>query len=165
MEEDVIFYENQKFRQWWLWCGFLFFFIIQIYGLIQQIIFDKPFGNNPASNTTFVIIIIVYIGFIFFFYTINFSTKILKDKEDIFIRYFPLQISYHKIHIKDIKKSYVRTYNPIIDYGGWGIRYGLRSSGLCYNVSGNKGLQLELKNGKLILLGSQKPDELKNILD
>ncbi len=54
-------------------------------------------------------------------------------------------------------------YRPILEYGGWGIRYGLR--GRAYNVSGNRGLRVELTNGKHILFGSAKPEELKLALD
>jgi len=57
----------------------------------------------------------------------------------------------------------VLTYSPISDYGGWGIRYG--SIGKAYNVSGNRGVQLELLNGERILIGSQKPEELAAAID
>ena len=36
--------------------------------------------------------------------------------------------------------------------------------GKAYNVSGNRGLQLELSSGKKILIGSQRADELARIL-
>ena len=44
------------------------------------------------------------------------------------------------------------------DYGGWGIRRGRR--GWAYNVSGNRGVLLQLENEKTLLIGSQRPDEL-----
>ncbi|NVL91956.1 MAG: hypothetical protein HWN71_02845 [Desulfobacterales bacterium] len=50
------------------------------------------------------------------------------------------------------------TYNPLKDYGGWGIRYG--RGGRAYNVSGNRGVYLELSNGKSLLIGSLQPEEL-----
>ncbi len=43
-----------------------------------------------------------------------------------------------------------------------GIRYGPK--GTAYNVSGKIGLQLELKNGKKILIGTRKPEEIENLL-
>jgi hypothetical protein len=61
-----------------------------------------------------------------------------------------------------IEKYEVITYDPILDYGGWGIKY--NRHGKAYNVSGNKGLQLYLKNGKRILIGTQKESELTNFL-
>ena len=52
-----------------------------------------------------------------------------------------------------------RTYRPILEYGGWGIRYTM-GRGWAYNVSGNQGVQLELASGKRILIGSQRAEEL-----
>jgi hypothetical protein len=53
-----------------------------------------------------------------------------------------------------------RTYRPILEYGGWGIRYSPFGKGWAYNISGNQGVQLELMNGKRILIGSQRAEEL-----
>jgi len=51
-----------------------------------------------------------------------------------------------------------RTYRPIRDYGGWGVRFGPR--GRAYNVSGNRGVEITLANGKRVLVGSQRADDL-----
>jgi hypothetical protein len=55
---------------------------------------------------------------------------------------------------EEIEKISVREYSPLFEYGGWGIRRG--KSGRAYNVKGNIGLQLVLKNGKKILLELKK---------
>jgi hypothetical protein len=44
------------------------------------------------------------------------------------------------------------------EYGGWGVKYGW--AGKAYNISGNRGVQLKLSNGKGLLIGSQRPEEL-----
>ena len=51
-----------------------------------------------------------------------------------------------------------RTYRPIREYGGWGVRFGPR--GRAYNVSGTRGVELTLANGKRVLIGSQRSDDL-----
>jgi TATA-box binding protein (TBP) (component of TFIID and TFIIIB) len=38
-------------------------------------------------------------------------------------------------------------------------------AGKAYNVSGNKGVQLVFKNGKKLLIGSQKADELAKAIE
>ena len=48
-------------------------------------------------------------------------------------------------------------HDPRQGYGGWGVRF-IRS-GRAYTVSGNLGVQLELSNGKGLLIGTQDPDE------
>lgn len=65
-----------------------------------------------------------------------------------------------QIRWPDIKNCYVRIYNPVKEYGGWGIRPAIkRGHGKAYNVSGNKGIQVELAGGTLILIGTGKPGE------
>jgi hypothetical protein len=51
-----------------------------------------------------------------------------------------------------------------MEYGGWGYRVGGKKSGIAFNVSGNMGVQIELKNGKKILLGTRKPKEAEEAL-
>ncbi len=90
------------------------------------------------------------------FFSVKFVTEVRND--GIYICYFPFHRSFHTISFKEIRRYEVRTYRPIMEYGGWGIRYGTK--GKAYNVSGNRGLQLELSNGKQLLIGSQRVEEL-----
>ena len=71
-------------------------------------------------------------------------------------------------HLKEIfiawdqlDECYLRTYSPLGEYGGWGIKYGLGGAGKVYNVSGNQGLQLVFKDGARLLIGTKKPQELQ----
>ncbi|MCL6629547.1 MAG: DUF6141 family protein, partial [Armatimonadetes bacterium] len=87
--------------------------------------------------------------------------------DGIYIRYVPFHRSYRRFLFSEIQSWEPRTYSPIGEYGGWGIRWG-RGGGidnLAYNVSGNQGVQLVLKNGKRILIGSQKPQELAQAIE
>ena len=52
-----------------------------------------------------------------------------------------------------------KTYDPM-EYGGWGVRGWPDRYGWAYNVSGNRGVQIEFKNGHRLMLGSQRADEL-----
>lgn len=68
---------------------------------------------------------------------------------------------------EQIDSAYVRSYNPIGEYGGWGIRGGKlwsKSKGKAINVSGDIGIQLELKNGDKLLIGTQKKEEARSVL-
>jgi hypothetical protein len=76
-------------------------------------------------------------------------------------RFFPL--THQNITFEDITRCEVRTYNPIREFGGWGIRY--RRGAKAYNVSGNRGVQLELANGKRLLIGSQRSEELARAIE
>jgi len=69
-----------------------------------------------------------------------------------------------RVLFNDIAAAYVRKYRPIVEYGGWGIK-GWKKSNRAYNVRGNKGLQLELLDSDRVLIGTQKPDELAEIIE
>jgi hypothetical protein len=56
----------------------------------------------------------------------------------------------------------VREYRPLAEYGGWGVRGFGKNRAL--NVSGNFGLQLVMKDGAKMLIGTQKPQELEDFL-
>ena len=54
----------------------------------------------------------------------------------------------------------------LLDYGfvgGWGIRFWTKY-GTVYNIRGSKGLLLEFSDGKTIVVGTQKEEELKFFL-
>jgi hypothetical protein len=78
-------------------------------------------------------------------------------KEGIEVLCIPLTFLRRRIGWEEIQRVYARTYSPILEYGGWGIRIG--RAGTAYNIRGNQGIQLELTNGKKLLIGTQQPQE------
>lgn len=153
---EAAFYEVQYFRQIWLWLIIASVAVIFWFGFIKQIIFRVPFGTKPAPDNGLIMAWLI-LGVIlpWFFYSLKLITLVKSD--GVYYRFMPLHFSYCNIAFTDIQKCEIRSYNPIMEYGGWGIRYGFH--GKAYNVSGDKGIQFELKNGKRILLGTQKPEE------
>ncbi len=63
-----------------------------------------------------------------------------------------------RIPLRNVVRAYARTYQPLREYGGWGIRVG--PSGRAFNMRGNQGVQLELRSGQRVLLGSDRADAL-----
>jgi hypothetical protein len=51
-----------------------------------------------------------------------------------------------------------RTYRPIRDFGGWGVRWAAR--GIVYHARGKHGARLVLASGERVLIGSQRADDL-----
>lgn len=85
--------------------------------------------------------------------------KLVTEVRDdgLYVRIFPLP--FRRISWDEIESYYVRTYRPIREYGGWGMRLGI--SGKAYNARGNRGVQLILRSGHRVLLGSQMPESLE----
>lgn len=89
-----------------------------------------------------------------FLASIAMRTQILP--EGIVVCCLPLRFLKRRIAWDEIERIYARTYRPLHEYGGWGIRRG--KSGTAYNMRGNQGIQIELRNGRKILIGTQQPE-------
>lgn len=156
----VYFSEEQRFHQPWTFVPVIIVAGLGWYSFIHQIILRKPFGTNPAPDAVVWVIWIIFgILFPWFFLSLRMTTEF--REEGILIRFPPF--SRRLIPLSSIKSFAVREYRPLKEYGGWGIR---RSSkyGTAYNVSGNRGVQLELTEGHKVLIGSQEPEQLADAL-
>ena len=87
------------------------------------------------------------------------------DETGISYRFLPFHFNPRKVAWTEIEYAWVRKYRPIVEYGGWGIRYGMGGKGMAFNISGNMGLQLVLKTGKRVLIGTQNPDGINEALN
>lgn len=162
------FEESQKFRQAWLWILLIATGMIIMgslgSGFYKQIILGQKFGNNPMNNIgleiVFTLVVIVYVAMFLLFGFAELTTII--DEKGITYKFFPFQFRHHIITWDEIKKCEVIKYNPILDYGGWGVKSGKR--GKAYNVSGSMGLQIFRKSGSPLLIGTQKSTELIDFL-
>lgn len=162
MDKDALFTERQSFRQIWLWIILFGINGLFAYGIYGQVFIGQPFGDNPMSDSELVITFGLSILLTFLFIFLRLDTQIKQD--GIYVRFFPFQLKFKKYSWDKISKSYVRQYSPISEYGGWGLRLGLFGHGRAFNISGNKGIQLELTNGKRLLIGTKKPDKAKQTL-
>ena len=161
MDTDLLFYEKQRFHQWWLYLILIGMNGYFIYLFVQQVIFDKAFGEQPISNLSLGISVLVSILITIFL--ANFKLEIKIKVDGVYIRFFPFQFSYKHYSWDTISKLYVRKYSPLGEYGGWGYRFG--SGGKAFTISGNQGLQIELVNHKKLLIGTQKGEEIESVLN
>ncbi len=154
--------EIQRFRQKWIWVPLTGIFGLFLWAIIQQVILGNPWGTNPAPDSILILISIIPIGLILLFYYSKLETKI--SEKGVEYRFTPFHLKRHKIDWNMIEYAELRKYDPIKEYGGWGIKFGKR--GKAFNVSGNIGLELKLKNRKkTILFGTQNPEELKRVVE
>ncbi len=149
------FKETQRFDQWWLRILLLVVFLVTI---IPIITLRSENGFNTSFSWAILIpTLIAFIVLLLFFY-LKLETTI--DSKGIQYKFIPF--SKKTILWHDISACYVRTYSPLREYGGWGIRFGL--NGKAYNVKGNKGIQVVLKSGKKILFGTQNETEAERVI-
>jgi hypothetical protein len=140
------FEEKQKFNQWWLWVILLSFPIISV----------GPFDDNEIN--VYYVLIGLAIPLLFYL----FELRIKVNNDGLHYQFSPFHLKFHTIKMDEIESFKAMEYSPLKEYGGWGIKYGFK--GKAYNVSGNKGVKVFLKNGANIMFGSQKHKELAKAL-
>jgi len=148
---NMIYHEVQRFRRWWLLIG-----VVATTAGCLFIIIDYGREENSAYIGIFALIISLLL-----LLTMKMDTKITDT--GVYVRMFPLLMRTRHFEWSDIDKAYTRTYQPLEEYGGWGIKG--TGNNRAYNVSGKQGLQLELKDGRRILIGTQKPQEIDEVLN
>ena len=161
MNQSLLFSETQKFKQWWIWVILIGINGTILFGIYQQLFLDQQFSNKPMSAIGLIVtgIFISLLTIVFLLFKLE--TQIKED--GIYVRFFPIQRTYRYYSWESISKCYVREYQPIIEYGGWGLRGFKKNRAL--NISGNIGLQLEFKDGKRLLIGTNKPKELSELIN
>jgi hypothetical protein len=159
--EQVLLTEKQMFRQTWV------IIPLMMTNVISVVLWTEYFREAEAGRATqedlwgsiigtSIILLTSCLMFI-----IQLKTKIT-DK-GIYVQLFPFHLKYKFFAYNEMSLLYIRKYSPIGEFGGWGLRYSFNGKGKAFNVSGDMGLQLEV-NGKKILIGTQRPDELKEII-
>lgn len=156
-----VFKEEQRFNQLWLIILMIISLLIPV-GIILGTYIKDPSSFSNAELVLFIGLLVLVSTFIFLF---KLSTRI--DEKGIHYKFFPFHLKFITITWISINKAYVRNYDAISEYGGWGFKGGKlwkKSNGRAINVSGDIGIQLELKNGKKLLIGTQKKVEAESVL-
>ncbi|MDR1813405.1 MAG: hypothetical protein LBR18_00970 [Tannerella sp.] len=162
--EELCFYERQRLSPWLLILPLLLLLGISIMTLQGNV-----FAMLGVLGT------VLFTVLLYFF--MNMHTFI--DENGLTIKMFPAIWKRKHFAWDEIAGAYVRQYKPIMEYGGWGYRTNtvkvksannklLRFSfqkDVAYNMRGDIGLQLVFKDGRKILIGTQKPEELDELLD
>lgn len=147
----IVFKEKQTFSKFWL-------LIILLLVCVLQYIKYRDVG---LDNTGLLVSSLVIFGLSILFVISKLETVITQD--EIQYRLFPFQLTLRKISKDEIADVFVRKYSPLFEFGGWGLRWSL--NGKAVNVRGNMGIQVVLKNGSRILIGTSNAEGAKNALD
>lgn len=168
--QDVLFREEQSFRMGGigilLLLQFIVFGAIFGWGFYQQVVLGRPFGNQPLSDAgliaVFALAMAVSIGLFALFFVARLITEV--TRVEVRVRYVPFHRKPRTFPLSEIATAAARQYRPIVEYGGWGIR-GSFGRGIAYNVSGNEGVQLVMKSGRRVLIGSQQARRLADAIE
>jgi hypothetical protein len=154
------FRETQYLRAWWYIILIASITVLPWWGAVTQLVMGEPWGNNPASDE-FMIIFLVIFG-VFFPLFLFYIHLVVEVSDAVYIRFRPFMIRPRIIRAQDIVTHRAEEYDPLGEYGGWGIK-GF-SSNRAYNVSGRKGVRIVLKDGRMVMIGSQRAEELSTAI-
>jgi hypothetical protein len=135
-------------------------FVAMIFPLITNVVLLSK--GKMEFWPDFVMVSALLISTFVLMFFIRLKTQITND--GIFYRFQPFHRKDKFIAWNDIERAYIRKYDPLSEYGGWGLK-GWKRSNRAVNISGDEGLQLVLKNGRKLLIGTHTASLLQQYLD
>lgn len=154
-----VFKETQRFTQTWL------LLLIAVSLIVPIAILVKTYNDGQMSLESLLLTGVMILASSAIIFIFKLTTRI--DEIGIHYKFSPIHFSFKTIRWNSINKAYVRTYDPIGEYGGWGLKGGWlwnKSKGTAINISGDIGIQLELNNGTKLLIGTQKKEQAIQVL-
>lgn len=88
------------------------------------------------------------------------TTKVFNDEVRVIFGYFPVYT--RRIAIRDVRSFEAVKYNPIAEFGGWGIK--MRKGWTALSMSGNLGVRIIMADQRNLLIGSARPDLLSQAI-
>ena len=158
---SVHYREVQRFGQPWIWGLLALIVAAAWYSAYSQLFLKKPVGTHPAPDVLMAVIWAVFgIGFPVFFWVLRLVTEVRED--GLYVRFIPFHRRFIKVTGADMVRIEACTYRPLKDYGGWGIRCGPK--GKAYTIKGEQGVALEMRDGRKLMIGSQRARALEEAL-
>lgn len=155
-----LFHEAQHLKQWVFMIPVVAVVAVVWWQFVQQVILDNPQGREPIPDWLALVFTIVFgIGLPVFAARMRLITEVRPGSVTVNLTPFRSRT----IAAEEIWKAEVREYSAIGEYGGWGIKTS-RRNGRAYIAHGDKGVQLVLATKELVLIGSQRPEELLSAL-
>lgn len=149
---QVIFQENQRFRQIWIWV-----ILLGVTGIsLGSIFFMERETPIAFSDIAFPIGMLFFLNLLFLSFKL--STRIVVDR--LSFRFFPFTL-WRSYRFEDVDAMELVEYNGLWEYGGWGIKWNGES--WSYTTGGKWGILVQTKKKKF-LLGTQNPEGAKQAI-
>lgn len=143
----TVFTESQRFRQWWLWI---------LMGFVSLIVIGSLSVAGEWKDPDQWVGLVVLVSVIILLYVWRLDTRL--DSVGVHYQVSPV-FGWRTISWDKIRSASVSQYSFV----GYGIRWDF--NGWIYNIAGNKGLRIELTNGRRITIGTQRPEEIQRFLE
>lgn len=120
--------------------------------------------HRSAWSSELLLGVAIGIGLFLFFILIllHMTTEVTPGDVCVWFGWIP---TYRRVvPMGAIRAVEVITFRPIADYGFWGIARG-RAGERALIARGNRGVRLVLADGSLLVIGSQRPEELARTIE
>lgn len=150
------FRESQRIGQAWLWC-LLALSAVPVY----LPLFRKLFSPDTLSCKDLnLYLAIPHILITLLLLMVNLKVEISGRR--LSYRFFPFHLKKKEFALNRIECAFVRKFDPIEERSLWGIH--ASGSVKSYHLNGPWVIQVEFKGGRILLLGTKRPEEVSKVL-
>ena len=165
--QHILFHEVQRFRQPWIW-AILVPIALALIGyfthvLLKQLVFGLPGDEPPLSDT-----LLLAIGVVTFLITLGLIVGLYKARMvvdvtalGVIVRFPPL-FERQTLGFEEMERCGLCSLPSISARGGGGVQ--LTGTQQLITVRGNDGVEIVLRDGGTLVLGSQQAEELLSAL-
>lgn len=137
------------------------YFDWRVYALVAAVEILTALGmlHHNAWSTELILGLIVATGLLtsLAVLVLRMTTEVTPTDVRVWFGWVPI---YRRVvPLVGIRRIEPTTFRPIADYGFWGVRSG-RDGDRALIARGDRGVRLELADGSLLVIGSQRPEEL-----
>jgi len=150
---QLYFHEEQRIRQ----LGFRLSVLaaaLPSWALLFGILFEPIRNDGRALSAILFTWFTIGVLLPAFVTAVKLTTEVRAD--GIYYCFSPIHLRFHRIGLEQMARYEALRYRPLLQYGGWGVR--IRYRRRAYSISGNRGVQITLPDGRTILFGSRKAE-------
>ncbi len=154
-DAPVLFHEEQAFRRRHAAVVMAQAPALLVFVTLRQLVWHRPWTSPPVSNGDLLFLT----GLTVVVYARLLTVRLVTD-----VRPMEVAVGLHglwrkrRIPLNHVRRARPIEFDPIHDFGGYGIRSGRRCQ--AYIARGRAGVELEMQDGRKIVIGSQNPGRL-----
>ena len=135
---------------------------VLLYGLYQQLVLGEPWGSEPNSDISLIVVTLIIMLFSAIIFWLIFSIELVVEIKDKSVHYQFRPFKEQVIIFSDLLSWDVKSIKPIFGFGGFGLRITRKSK--AYIVNGKNALILKPKKGKKIIIDTINPEGIKEAM-
>jgi hypothetical protein len=132
---------------------------VLLYGLYQQLVLGEPWGSEPNSDISLILVTLIIMIFSAIIFWLILSVELVVEIKDKAVYYQFRPFKNKVINFSDLLSWEVKSIKPIFGFAGYGLRITTKSK--AYIVNGKNALFLKPKKGKQIVIDTINPEGIK----